>query len=421
MLSERAENGELDNSYRNLSPCPESVHVGKCLKSSFANWFLYKSGERFNLSNIRVLFNDKNPEVKKNVRAAITFSAVHNRDRMSVEDLLLLLQPELQESIKKVSRIVQTIVPEQFRLYKGNSSGVLKHPVGVCIASHGMILVTDKSQSHLFSVRLHYPCDVREVSKSLQSPHDVVYASGVVYVADTGNQRIAYMALSKDTFLKPKRLKVQQLKEELQKRGILCQGILKNAMVESLQKWISDERKSAAFTESDLSQLHLDNPIHSPLGLAIIDGDLLAVSDLETNTVYQIALINTGASLRGTVTEIVKLAQGAEPYGLAYSKNHLYIGDSSPNGGVLKVSLESHEVTVVLCNGTVDCNTVHGIAVNNDGKIYFTDRESRKLAEILNNKVTIIVGCENDGLNDGSSSCDSFSQPPFVWKETLYM
>ena len=67
-----------------------------------------------------------------------------------------------------------------------------------------MILVTDKSRSRLFSVRLHYPCDVTEVSKSLQSPHDVVYASGVVYVADTGNQRIAYMALSKDTFLKPK-------------------------------------------------------------------------------------------------------------------------------------------------------------------------------------------------------------------------
>jgi hypothetical protein len=155
-------------------------------------------------------------------------------------------------------------------------------------------------------------------------------------------------------------------------------------VVESLQKWISDECKSAAFTENDLSQLHLDIPIHSPLSLAIIDGDLLAVSDLETNTVYQIASINTGASLRGTVTEIVKLAQGAEPYGLAYSKNHLYIGDSSPNGGVLKVSLESREITVVVRNGTVDCNTVHGIAANNDDKIYFTYRESRKLAEILN-------------------------------------
>ena len=175
----------------------------------------------------------------------------------------------------------------------------------------------------------------------------------------------------------------------------------------NLFRKISDERKSAAFTESDLSQLHLDIPIHSPLGLAIIDGDLLAVSDLETNTVYQIASINTGASLRGTVTEIVKLAQGTEPYGLAYSKNHLYIGDSSPNGGVLKVSLESCEVTVVVRNGTVDCNTVHAIAVNNDGKI----------------EVTVIAGCESDGSNDGSSSCASLSQPTALCVEgnTLYV
>ena len=33
------------------------------------------------------------------------------------------------------------------------------------------------------------------------------------------------------------------------------------------------------------------------------------------------------------------------------------------------------------------------------------------MAEIPNNKVTVIAGCENDGSNDASSSCDSFSQP----------
>ncbi len=118
MLSNFADKGELNISYQNISFCPESVHVGKCFKSSFANWFLYKSGERFNLSNIRVLFSDTNPEVKKNVRETITLSAVRNRDRMSVEDLLLLLQPELQKAISKVPRIVQTIVLEPFHLYK---------------------------------------------------------------------------------------------------------------------------------------------------------------------------------------------------------------------------------------------------------------------------------------------------------------
>ena len=30
-----------------LQPLPEAVHVGKCMKSSFANWFLFCDGQRF--------------------------------------------------------------------------------------------------------------------------------------------------------------------------------------------------------------------------------------------------------------------------------------------------------------------------------------------------------------------------------------
>ncbi|CAB3977629.1 Hypothetical predicted protein [Paramuricea clavata] len=80
----------------------------------------------------------------------------------------------------------------------------------------------------------------------------------------------------------------------------------------------------------------------------------------------------------------------------------------------------SQAITSV-CNGPVNCNTVHGIAMNNDGKIYFTDGESRKLAEILNNEVTVIAGCESDGSN--SSSCALFSQPTTlcVKENTLYV
>ncbi len=154
-----------------------------------------------------------------------------------------------------------------------------------------------------------------------------------------------------------------------------------------------------------------------------MDGDLLAVSDLETKIVYQVAVINNGACLQGTVMKIVKLAQTAEPYGLAYNSNDLYVGNSGSNGGVLKVNLTNCEVTVVVHNGTVDCNTVHGIAVKNDGKIYFTDRENRKLFEIHNDKITVITGCEGSGSYDGSNPCSSFSQPTALCVEgnTIYV
>ena len=34
-------------------------------KGSFANWFLVKAGERFNLSNLRVLSNDPDVQLRK--------------------------------------------------------------------------------------------------------------------------------------------------------------------------------------------------------------------------------------------------------------------------------------------------------------------------------------------------------------------
>ena len=49
-------------------PIPEAVHLGKCLKSSFANWFLFLNGERFNLSNIRVLYNDEDDHIRRRMR-----------------------------------------------------------------------------------------------------------------------------------------------------------------------------------------------------------------------------------------------------------------------------------------------------------------------------------------------------------------
>ena len=43
---------------------------------------------------------------------------------------------------------------------------------------------------------------------------------GVVFAGDTGNRRIVYKALRLSVFLKPKKLKVDELKEVLQERQV---------------------------------------------------------------------------------------------------------------------------------------------------------------------------------------------------------
>ena len=95
-----------DESLPFLQPLPEAVHVGKCMKSSFTNWFLLYEGQRFNLSNLRVLYNDCSDIVRNAVWQAVTLSAVRNRDRMSVHDLLLIIQDSLVNAVSQVTSIV---------------------------------------------------------------------------------------------------------------------------------------------------------------------------------------------------------------------------------------------------------------------------------------------------------------------------
>lgn len=179
---------EIKEQVKFLKPIPEAVHLGKCLKSSFANWFLFLDGERFNLSNLCVLYNNQDDNIRHQMSKEVTLSAIRNRDQMSVESVPLVAQPSVRDVICKVPLLVLTIIPETFRLYKGNSKGEIENPTGVCIGDHGSLFITDNTKSKLLLARLHYPVDVTKVSKSLKHPNGVAYTTGIVFFADTGNE-----------------------------------------------------------------------------------------------------------------------------------------------------------------------------------------------------------------------------------------
>ena len=132
-LLQEKRDGALAQELQFLVPMPEATHVAKCLKGGLANWFLFKGGERFDLSNLRTLYNDPKPAIREKMRSAVTLSAVRNRDRMSVPDLLTINKESVRMVLAGVSYITQTLIPEPYRLYKGNARGVLDHPTGLCI------------------------------------------------------------------------------------------------------------------------------------------------------------------------------------------------------------------------------------------------------------------------------------------------
>lgn len=335
---------------------------------------LFLDGERFNLSNLRVLYNDEDNDIKSQMRSEVNLSSIRNRDRMSVESMLMIAKPTVRDVLCKVTHLVQTIIPETFRLFKGNSKGVLKNPTGICIGEHGSLFITDNNKSRLMTARLHYPVDLTEVSKSLKNPNGVAFINGVVFVADTGNRRVAYKAVGPSVFLSPKKMKISELRSELAKRGKhIHDSASKSVLVKELSKWIEQKRKEVYYSESDINTLLLNTEMIKPQAIIAAATDLLMISD--NHSVYQVSVSNNGAFLEGTANLLIELSQTSRIFGLAYDGENLYISDSSKNGGITKLNLATSESVMIVRNGTMLCKTVHGVAVSAEGNVIFTDRD----------------------------------------------
>ena len=113
------------------------------------------------------------------------------------------------------------------------------------------------------------------------------------------------------------------------------------------------------------------------LRLIAAASDWLMVSDSHSHSIYHVCINNNGAFLKGTVSLLMKLPEGAQPMGLAFDGNLVYVADSSSNGGITKFNPSTSESQVIVRNGTRFCHTVHGLDVSSYGSDIFMDRTSR--------------------------------------------
>ena len=81
-IKEKIQNGTIDPEFSLLSVLPDCPHVGKCLKGSFANWFLQLENERGNLALIATLRNRSDPRTKITLKGYLPKNDdVKNKDR----------------------------------------------------------------------------------------------------------------------------------------------------------------------------------------------------------------------------------------------------------------------------------------------------------------------------------------------------
>ena len=91
---------------------------------------------------------------------------------MDVDTVIEICSPEVQQGLANAKLMVQTLIPEVYRIYEANKEGVLRRPVSVCPAFRETILISDKDNGKVFLARLHYPVDVTEVVTGSNKPSE---------------------------------------------------------------------------------------------------------------------------------------------------------------------------------------------------------------------------------------------------------
>ena len=150
ILTKRQSETESTTDADSVTAFPDPVHVAK------NDWYQLVDGYRVNLVILRTARMD--PILKEILRSHLFLAACRNRDRMDVDTIVEICSPEVRKGLQRANWIVQTLVPEVYRLYDGNKKSVLKSPVSVCLASWDTLLVADKEKDFIRSPSLSSRC-----------------------------------------------------------------------------------------------------------------------------------------------------------------------------------------------------------------------------------------------------------------------
>lgn len=399
-------------------PIPDAVHLGKNLNGAFSNWFLLYDGGRINKSILRTLCKDN--KIGSKLKEVVTSKALRNRDRMDTTVVTEVSSPEVCCALKKVKRVVHTLIPEMFRLYESNKPGVLKHPIQTCMGPESSILVIDHTKGMMCKGRLHYPMDVTVQMKGLKKPEGVWYSSGVAFVANTGNNEILYQDLGNVTRLKVSALKKKELHDECLKRGLTDSTENNVKTLRDLLKQHFDSQHDGELTQ----KLHLDTPIFAPGAMTgnPVFFSSLYVASKATKVVYKINVESDGTHLCG---KVVHQWEVGEASGLHLQGEMLYIAVQGTVGGVFAVNINADVPPIqLLKNGTEACSNAADVTTSRN-KLYFTDVGSRKVKEycLTSKESAFTVGTDENTSRDGSENTAAFLQPIGLCSEedTLYV
>ena len=113
------------------------------------------------------------------------------------------------EVLRGISLVVHTIVPEKYRVWKTNQSGVCKRPIAVESGPQGKVLVFDydfqSRETCLVELRLQ-PVDISVRKETFKDAKELCFTNGIVSVSELGSGAIRIIDLEGKVCLKPEGL-----------------------------------------------------------------------------------------------------------------------------------------------------------------------------------------------------------------------
>ena len=162
-----------------------AVQLGKYLKGSLANWWLFIDDYRVNLA----MLQDYKSETGQKLRQTIKLESVRHRDKMSTESVAEICSEGcllVLESVQnRCDDIVYTLVPEKHRHTNDNKTNTFKLPVDLVKDTEDMSkwYVVDSQKGTLAEARLHYPASVKVAATGYTNPIAMAMVHETVIIA----------------------------------------------------------------------------------------------------------------------------------------------------------------------------------------------------------------------------------------------
>lgn len=95
----------------------------------------------------------------------------------------------------------------------------------------------------------------------MKNANGLAHLDSVVYIADTGNNRVTFFIQNPAVLFRPINMRVDDLRQHFEERGISSRNLNKKEIVKRLSDWISIEQRWYTIDPTKLNTLPLNVPI----------------------------------------------------------------------------------------------------------------------------------------------------------------